>query len=80
MFGDNILIIPDAEVLMRATAFDLIEEIADELFTIEESARLSLGIVTYGDQLLHELNFPHVADLVHLPAQSVWAYPEFQAK
>jgi len=74
---NNEQIIPDVEVFMKADAFDTIDCIANELLTIEESARIALGIVTFGDELLNAFNFPNVSDLVHLPSQSVWAYPEF---
>jgi len=65
----------DADVFMRADAYDTIDCIANELLNIEESARIALGIITCDDQLLAEFNMPSVSDLVHLPQQCVWAYP-----
>jgi|WetSurMetagenome_2_1015567.scaffolds.fasta_scaffold781900_2 hypothetical protein len=70
-------IIPDVEVLMRVSAFDTIDDITTELLNIEESARLALGEVICDDRLLIECNMPCVADLMQLPFQPVWAYPEF---
>jgi hypothetical protein len=43
---------------------DVVEMIAQELLNIEESARMYVGCTTLGDQLLHELNFPGVSDLI----------------
>lgn len=65
----------DTDVFMRADAFDTIDCIANELLTIEESARMAIGIITCDDQLLTEFNMPNVSDLVHLPQQCIWAYP-----
>jgi hypothetical protein len=65
----------DLDVFVRADAFDTIDCIANELLTIEESARMTIGIITPGDQLLIEINMPNVSDLVHLPQQHIWAYP-----
>ena len=65
----------DCDVFMRADAFDTIDCIATELFQIEESARMAIGMITNGDQLLIEINMPNVSDLVHLPQQHIWAYP-----
>lgn len=70
-------IIPDVEVFMRVSAFDTIDDIATDLLNIEESARLALGVVIPDDRFLIECNMPCVADLMQLPFQSVWAYPEF---
>lgn len=64
----------DTDVFMRADAFDTIDCIANELLSIEESARLSLGCIMYGDQLLTEINMPSVSDLVHLPQRQIWSY------
>ncbi len=65
----------DSDVFMRADAFDTIDCIANELLAIEESARMAIGIITPGDQLLIEINMPNVSDLIHLPQQHIWAYP-----
>jgi len=55
---------------MDIPVLETIDEIAVELFQIEESAMLALGIITKDDQLLEELNFPVVSDLLHVPVEA----------
>jgi hypothetical protein len=40
--------------------------IAQELLTIEESAKMVIGCTTIGDQCLEELNLPRVSDLIYV--------------
>jgi hypothetical protein len=56
-------------MFMDMNVLETIDEIAVELFQIEESAMLALGIITQDDQLLEELNFPVVSDLLHVPVE-----------
>ena len=74
---NNEVIIPDPEVFMRASAFDTIDYITNDLLNIEESARIALGMVTCGDQLLTEFNMPVISELMQLPSLPVWVCPEF---
>jgi len=68
MFNDNISF--DESMFMDTYVLETIDEIAVELFQIEESAMLALGIITTDDQLLEELNFPVVSDLLHVPVEA----------
>lgn len=68
MFNDNISF--DESMFMDTYVLETIDEIAVELFQIEESAMLALGIITKDDQLLEELNFPVVSDLLHVPVEA----------
>lgn len=61
---------PDKSIFMDINVLETIDEIAVELFQIEESAILALGIIMKDDQLLEELNFPAVSDLLHIPCEA----------
>lgn len=43
---------------------DIVDLIAEELLTIEESAKMMIGCSTITDQCLEELNMPAVAELL----------------
>jgi hypothetical protein len=47
---------------------EIVDVITNELFAIEESARMFIGCTALNDQLLHELNFPGVSELIHVMA------------
>lgn len=59
----------DESMFMDIPVLETIDEIATDLFEIEESAMLALGIITNDDQLLEELNFPTVSELMHVPVE-----------
>lgn len=64
---DNEIYSHDEWMYLDITTLDAIDEIASELFEIEESAIITIGILPGWDQILTELNFPVVTDLIHLP-------------
>lgn len=49
---------------------ETIDEIAVELFEIEESLILESGIIMPGDQLLQEFKFPTISELLHIPVEA----------
>ena len=58
----------DEWMYVDTTTLEAIDEIATDLFEIEESAILALGIIpSTWDQILVELNFPTVSELLHIP-------------
>lgn len=58
----------DELMYLDINTLEAIDEVATELFEIEESAIIALGIIPpKWDQILTELNFPTVSELLHVP-------------
>ena len=58
----------DEMMYLDTNTLEAIDEVATELFEIEESAIFALGIIPpKWVQILTELNFPTVSELLHVP-------------
>jgi hypothetical protein len=59
----------DEFMFLDTDLLETIDEITTDLFEIEESAIMALGVIMPGDQLLQEFHLPLVADLLHIPCE-----------
>lgn len=60
----------DESMFMDIPVLETIDEIAADLFEIEESVMLESGIIMPGDWVLQECKFPTVSALLHIPCEA----------
>jgi hypothetical protein len=60
----------DESMFMDIPVLETIDEIAADLFEIEESVMLESGIIMPGDWVLQECKFPTVSALLHISCEA----------
>ncbi len=59
----------DESMFLDTSVLDVIDEIAIDLFEIEESAVREICEIPHDDRVLEQLNMPRISDLMHMPCE-----------
>ena len=59
----------DESMYLDVMVLETIDEIATDLFEIEESAIREIGEIPLNDRVLEQLNMPRISDLMQVPCE-----------
>jgi hypothetical protein len=59
----------DELMYLDTMVLETIDEIAIDLFEIEESAVREICEIPHDDRVLEQLNMPRISDLMHMPCE-----------